>query len=64
MPLCREHHHDLHRHGNEPAWWANLRIAPLPIARELWISSSVDPTVVYADGLPAGTATSSVEVAL
>jgi hypothetical protein len=36
VPLCREHHHELHRHGNETAWWANLQIAPLETARELW----------------------------
>src|SRR5258706_7678553 len=36
VPLCREHHHELHRHGNEMAWWANLQIAPLETARELW----------------------------
>jgi hypothetical protein len=36
VPLCREHHNELHRHGNEMAWWANLRIAPLETARELW----------------------------
>jgi hypothetical protein len=36
VPLCREHHQDLHRHGNELAWWANLQIAPLPVASELW----------------------------
>ena len=26
VPLCREHHHELHRQGNEMAWWANLRM--------------------------------------
>jgi hypothetical protein len=36
VPLCREHHQELHRHGNELAWWANLQIAPLPVASELW----------------------------
>jgi hypothetical protein len=36
VPLCREHHHELHRHGNERAWWANLRIDALNEARELW----------------------------
>ena len=46
VPLCREHHHELHRHGNEMAWWANLRIAPLATARELWESTTLqgDPT--------------------
>jgi ERF superfamily len=36
VPLCREHHKELHRHGNELAWWANLQITPLPVASELW----------------------------
>ncbi|WBL80350.1 ERF family protein [Bradyrhizobium xenonodulans] len=45
VPLCRTHHHELHRQGNERAWWANLQISPLPIAQELWTASPVhDPT--------------------
>lgn len=45
IPLCRAHHHELHRHGNERAWWANLQISPLPIAQQLWAASPVhDPT--------------------
>ena len=23
-------------HGNEAAWWANLQVAPLQAARDLW----------------------------
>lgn len=46
VPLCRAHHQDLHRHGNERAWWANLQIAPLPIATALWAAS---PTHEVAD---------------
>jgi hypothetical protein len=41
VPLCREHHDELHRHGNEMAWWANLRIAPLETARELWEATTL-----------------------
>lgn len=41
VPLCRTHHQDLHRHGNERAWWTNLQIDPLPVARELWNASPV-----------------------
>jgi hypothetical protein len=36
VPLCREHHQELHRHGNERAWWANVNVAPLEVARSLW----------------------------
>jgi hypothetical protein len=62
VPLCRDHHNDLHRHGNEPAWWASLKITPLTIARELWIRSSRDPSNANADSAPVG-ATSHIEVA-
>lgn len=41
VPLCRSHHQSLHRHGNERAWWTNLQIVPLPIAKELWDASPV-----------------------
>jgi hypothetical protein len=41
VPLCREHHHELHRRGNEMAWWTNLQITPIEIARNLWQSSPV-----------------------
>ena len=43
VPLCRDHHLDLHRHGNEIAWWANLQIAPIEVARELWQTTLLDP---------------------
>jgi hypothetical protein len=36
VPLCRDHHQQLHRHGNEMAWWANVQIAPIEAAKELW----------------------------
>jgi len=39
VPLCREHHQQLHRYGNEAAWWANLGIAPLETANELWTAT-------------------------
>jgi hypothetical protein len=39
VPLCRDHHAELHRHGNEIAWWANAQIAPLETAQNLWATS-------------------------
>ena len=36
VPLCRRHHRELHRHGNERAWWQNQGIDPLPAAADLW----------------------------
>ena len=42
VPLCRKHHQELHRHGNEATWWANMQVAPIPIANELWDISPVN----------------------
>jgi hypothetical protein len=39
VPLCRDHHAELHRHGNEIAWWANAQVAPIEAARSLWATS-------------------------
>jgi len=36
VPLCRLHHRALHRRGDEPAWWAEQQVAPLPVAQKLW----------------------------
>ena len=36
VPLCRQHHQQLHRHGNERAWWADVNVTPLEVARSLW----------------------------
>ena len=49
VPLCREHHRDLHRYGNEAAWWANLQITPTAVASELW-----QTTLSNADALMVG----------
>src|SRR3954471_12905657 len=42
VPLCRDHHLDLHRHGNETAWWANLQIVPMEAAKDLWQTTLLD----------------------
>jgi hypothetical protein len=42
VPLCREHHNELHRGSNEMAWWTNLQIAPVNIAKSLWQTSPVN----------------------
>lgn len=39
IPLCRAHHREVHRSGNEAQWWKALGrdIAPLEAARTLWL---------------------------
>ncbi len=39
VPLCRAHHRELHRCGNESAFWHDLGVDPLEIARQLWEES-------------------------
>jgi hypothetical protein len=41
VPLCRTHHRQLHRYGNELAWWMAMdpHVDPLAIAKELWEQS-------------------------
>jgi hypothetical protein len=36
VPLCRLHHRELHRSGNEARWWKSAGLDPLKIARSLW----------------------------
>jgi hypothetical protein len=39
VPLCRGHHRELHRHGDETAWWRKIGIDPFPAARALWLQT-------------------------
>jgi hypothetical protein len=36
VPLCRGHHQQLHRAGNEVAWWGNFNLKPREVAKGLW----------------------------
>jgi len=49
VPLCRGHHRELHRHGDEAGWWSRSGVDPLPPARVLWLKTHPQPT------LPDGT---------
>jgi hypothetical protein len=35
VPLCRGHHREVHRSGNEAAWWTNAGVDPIVTARAL-----------------------------
>jgi hypothetical protein len=39
VPLCRAHHQDNHRFGDEVAWWERRAIDPVATARILWMST-------------------------
>jgi hypothetical protein len=36
VPLCRLHQRELHRSGDELAWWRSLNVDPLPAALRPW----------------------------
>ncbi len=37
VPLCRGHNRELHRQGDEAAWWSRAGIDPGLSARALWL---------------------------
>jgi hypothetical protein len=51
VPVCRLHHRELHRYGDEQSWWTGVNVDPLPIALELWQRSRAghqDPAAAAA----------------
>jgi hypothetical protein len=45
VPLCRGHHREVHRSGDEATWWGKTSIDPTAAARSLWLKSHPLPTV-------------------
>jgi hypothetical protein len=43
VPLCRGHHRELHRHGDEARWWEKLGLDPRSAARALWLTTHPQP---------------------
>ena len=39
VPLCRGHHREVHRCGDEATWWAAAGIDPSAAARSLWLKT-------------------------
>jgi hypothetical protein len=39
VPLCRGHHREVHRSGDEAAWWRKASIDPTVAARTLWLET-------------------------
>ena len=42
VPLCRMHHREVHRAGDERAWWKAAGIDPLKVAHKLWKEARVN----------------------
>jgi ERF superfamily protein len=54
VPLCRGHHREVHRCGDEAAWWRAARISPIVAARTLWLETHPLPTKVEGTDPVAG----------
>jgi hypothetical protein len=39
VPLCRGHHREAHRSGDEASWWSKAGIDPIVAARTLWLET-------------------------
>jgi hypothetical protein len=39
VPLCRGHHREVHRRGDEAAWWKTAGLDPTIAARALWLET-------------------------
>jgi hypothetical protein len=39
VPLCRAHHRELHRFGDELAWWRKASLNPIEASQRLWAST-------------------------
>jgi ERF superfamily len=46
VPVCRVHHRELHRSGDEATWWRKLNIDPLPVALRLWQHTRANGEVI------------------
>jgi len=54
VPVCRVHHRELHRSGDEAAWWRRLNIDPLPVTLKLWQHTRSDHAVAPITQMAAG----------
>lgn len=46
IPLCRGHHREVHRCGDEVAWWKKTGVDPIAAARALWLKTHPLPRTI------------------
>ena len=46
VPLCRGHHREVHRCGDEASWWKKTGVDPMTAARVLWLKTHPLPSVI------------------
>ena len=60
VPLCRGHHREAHRCGDEAAWWKNAGVDPTITARALWLETHPLPTTSDKMGIDSSTSLAAV----
>ena len=50
VPLCRTHHREIHRCGDESSWWQKIGMDPLAAARTLWLETHPLPRAEATTG--------------
>jgi ERF superfamily len=50
VPLCRGHHREVHRCGDEAAWWKKTGVDPSAAARVLWLKTHPLPSAIGQAG--------------
>ena len=60
VPLCRGHHREVHRCGDEAAWWKKAGIDPTVTARALWLETHPLPTDSDKEGLQSATSLAAI----
>jgi hypothetical protein len=53
VPLCRGHHREVHRCGDEPVWWDKAGIDPTVSARALWLKTHPLPATIDIEAAPS-----------
>jgi len=56
VPLCRGHHREVHRSGDEASWWSKAEIDPIGAARTLWTETTPLRSVAEAPNPDQSTA--------
>jgi ERF superfamily len=60
VPLCRGHHREVHRCGDEATWWKKAGIDPTVPARALWLETHPLPTTPDKIGTDGATSVGTV----
>ena len=60
VPLCRGHHREAHRYGDEIAWWKKAGVDPTVTARALWLETHPLPMTLDKTVLEGATSLAAV----